>query len=336
MSEDNKKQALAEKDLGNQAYKKKEFEQALAHYSKAFELDGTNISFLTNKAAVYYEQGKYNECIKECEKAIEINQTVRADYQLVARAYQRIGNAYVKLEDLDNAIKYYEKSLTNHRTPDTLGKLRETEKLKKQREKEAYRDPKKADEARELGNTYFKQRDWPKAISAYSEAILRNEDDPRPYSNRSACYLKMMAIPEAKKDALKCIELDPTFGRGYIRKAAVEFSMREYQQSIDTLMEAKQHDKDGKLAREIEQQLRKSAAAMYVPAAGAEGEKSEEEIREAALKNPEIQRILSDPVMQQILQQMQSDPRAAQEHLKNPQVANNIRKLMNAGILRVG
>lgn len=42
-----------------------------------------------------------------------------------------------------------------------------------------------------------------------------------------------------------------------------------------------------------------------------------------------------DPVMQQILQQMQQDPKAAQEHLKNPQVAANIRKLMNAGILRV-
>lgn len=39
--------------------------------------------------------------------------------------------------------------------------------------------------------------------------------------------------------------------------------------------------------------------------------------------------------MQQILQQMQQDPKAAQEHMKNPQVANNIRKLMNAGVLRV-
>jgi stress-induced-phosphoprotein 1 len=39
--------------------------------------------------------------------------------------------------------------------------------------------------------------------------------------------------------------------------------------------------------------------------------------------------------MQQILQQMQQDPKAAQEHLKNPQVATNIRKLMSAGILKM-
>lgn len=39
--------------------------------------------------------------------------------------------------------------------------------------------------------------------------------------------------------------------------------------------------------------------------------------------------------MQQILQQMQEDPKAAQDHLKNPQVAANVRKLMSAGILRM-
>jgi Flp pilus assembly protein TadD len=50
MSEDNKQLALAEKDLGNQAYKKRDFENALVHYNKAYELDNTNITFLTNKA----------------------------------------------------------------------------------------------------------------------------------------------------------------------------------------------------------------------------------------------------------------------------------------------
>lgn len=50
MSEDNKQLALSEKELGNQAYKKRDFETALAHYDKAYELDNTNITFLTNKA----------------------------------------------------------------------------------------------------------------------------------------------------------------------------------------------------------------------------------------------------------------------------------------------
>ena len=45
-------QALVEKENGNAAYKKKEFDVALAHYDKAIELDPSNITFLTNKAGM--------------------------------------------------------------------------------------------------------------------------------------------------------------------------------------------------------------------------------------------------------------------------------------------
>jgi stress-induced-phosphoprotein 1 len=41
---------LKEKELGNQAYKKKDFEGALKHYNKAVELDGGDITYLNNIA----------------------------------------------------------------------------------------------------------------------------------------------------------------------------------------------------------------------------------------------------------------------------------------------
>jgi stress-induced-phosphoprotein 1 len=74
--------AQAEKELGNAAYKKKSFEEAIAHYNAAQELDGSDISFMTNRAAVYLEMGKFPECIADCDAAVEKGREMRADYKV--------------------------------------------------------------------------------------------------------------------------------------------------------------------------------------------------------------------------------------------------------------
>ncbi|CAG8500949.1 6389_t:CDS:10 [Diversispora eburnea] len=324
-----KENAVKEKDLGNVAYKKRQFEEALQHYDKAWELDPTNITILNNKAAVLFEQEKYEECIKTCNEAIDVGRECRADFKLIARALGRIGNAYVKLGKIDDAIKYYNKSLTEHRTADILTKLNETIKLKAKVEKEAYYNPELADKAREEGNELFKKSDFSGAVQKYTEAIKRNDKEPKSYSNRAACYTKLMAFQEALKDCEICISLDPTFVKAYLRKAAVEFLKKEYSNCLTTCEIALKHD-DGKHASEINAQIMKCRQAMY----SGQDTQSQEEILRKASSDPEIMKILQDPVMQQILQQSQEDPRALMEHLKNPVVASNIQKLMNAGILR--
>ena len=47
-----------------------------------------------------------------------------------------------------------------------------------------------------------------------------------------------------------------------------------------------------------------------------------------------LQEIMTDPVMQSILQQAQGNPQALQDHMKNPTVRTKIMKLINAGIIR--
>lgn len=58
-----KADAQKAKEAGNAAYKKKDFETAIEHYSKALELDDEDISYLTNRAAVYLEMGKVYVCL---------------------------------------------------------------------------------------------------------------------------------------------------------------------------------------------------------------------------------------------------------------------------------
>lgn len=46
-------QALKEKELGNTAYKNKDFGTALKHYEEAIKQDPTNMSYISNKAGTH-------------------------------------------------------------------------------------------------------------------------------------------------------------------------------------------------------------------------------------------------------------------------------------------
>jgi len=330
-----KASAQKEKEAGNAAYKRKDFDTAIQHYTKAMELDDEDISYITNRAAVYLEMGKYDECIKDCDKAVERGRELHADFKMISRALTRKGTALAKLakssQDYDAAIETFQKALTEHRNPDTLKKLNDAERAKKELEQQEYYDPRIADEEREKGNEFFKQQKYPEAVKHYTEALRRNPKDPRVYSNRAACYTKLGALPEGLKDAEKCIELDPTFSKGYTRKGAIQFFMKEYDKALETYQAGLKHDpKNQELldgVRRCVEQINKASR----------GELSEEELKERqnkAMQDPEIQNILTDPIMRQVLTDLQENPRAAQAHLKNPGVMQKIQKLVSAGIVQ--
>ncbi|KAF2967917.1 hypothetical protein GQX73_g5650 [Xylaria multiplex] len=329
-----KEEADKEKALGTENYKKRNFDEAIAHYTKAWDLY-KDITYLNNLGAAHFEKGDYQACIDTCTKAIEEGRMIYADFKMIAKSYARIGSAYEKIGDLALAVENYQKSLTEHRTPDTVNKLRAAERKKIDAAKQAYVDPSKAEEAREEGNKKFKEQDFPGAVAAYSEMIKRAPEDPRGYSNRAAAFVKLFEFPSALDDCNVAIKKDPKFIRAYIRKAQIYFGMRKYSESIDACNEATEVDNkyhNNANAREIDQQQQKALQAMYA----ARENESEEQTRERLMKDPEIMSIMQDPVMQSILQQAQSDPAALQEHMRNPAVASNIRKLIAAGVIRVG
>ncbi|KAG2489588.1 hypothetical protein HYH03_011869 [Edaphochlamys debaryana] len=329
--------AAKEKEAGNEAYKKKEFDAAVAHYNKALELYDGDVTFLTNRAAVFFEQGKYDDCIADCDAAVNRAHELRADFKLIAKALTRKGNALVKQGKMDEAIAAYNKSLMEHRTADTLALLNKTEKaLKEQREKD-YIDMAKSEEEREKGNSAFKEQRYPEAVQAYQEALKRGPPAVNPeayklYSNLAACYTKLGAYPEGVKAADKCIELKPDFAKGYSRKGTLQYFMKEYDKAIETYNKGLELEPDN---AELHDGLQRAVDAI---SRFASGQASAEEVKERqarSLSDPEVQNILKDPVMQQVLRDFQEDPKSAQKHLKSPEIMIKINKLVAAGIIQI-
>ncbi|KAK1327134.1 Heat shock protein STI [Acorus calamus] len=317
---------------------------AIGHYSRALELDDEDISFLTNRAAVYMEMGQYEDCIKDCDKAVERGRELRSDFKMVARALTRKGTALVKLakssKDYEPAIETFQKALTEHRNPDTLKKLNEAEKAKKDLEQQEYFDPKIADEEREkvyllpcMLNHFLHSNVHLFYPFFFLEGRLSiHQTLFKVYSNRAACYTKLGALPEGLKDAEKCIELDPSFSKGYTRKGAVRYFMKEYNKAMETYQEGLKHDPNN---QEFLDGIRRCVEQINKANRGDISPEELKERQEKAMHDPEIQNILSDPIMRQVLVDFQENPKSAQEHLKNPQVMHKIQKLVSAGIVQM-
>jgi len=317
---------LKEKEQGNTAYKSKNFTKAVSHYEAAIELDPTEITFRSNLAAVHFETKKYQECVRVCETAVEVGRENRADFKLIAKAYARMGNAHRKLGALDAAKTAFEKALTEHRTPDYRQSLSEVECEIKKAAELAYINPQLAEEEKLKGNECFKKGEWANAVKFYTEAIKRNPQDAKIYSNRAACYTKLTAFDLSIKDCDTSISMDPNFVKAYLRKANVLKAMGQTKNAMEVYSKAMELDPNSDEAKNGYKDC-----AIRMQSGG--GGKDPEEVRRNAMNNPEVQQIMADPAMRMILEQMQTDPQAVQEHLKNPAIMEKIMKLKEAGLI---
>ncbi|KAJ1607326.1 putative stress-induced protein sti1-like protein [Cryptosporidium canis] len=318
------------KNKGNELYKQKKFDDALIQYDLAIERDPNDISFLTNKGAVYLEMGKYELCLEVCQKALDKRFEVKADFVKVAKAYNRMASCYIKMNELQKAKEMYEKSLLEDNNRHTRTSLKELERLIEKSEREAYIDPEIAEKHRVAGNDLFKQKNYPAAKKEYDEAIRRNPSDSRLYSNRAACYMQLLEYPSALIDVQKALDIDPKFTKAWSRKGNIHFFLKEYHKALQAYQEGLKCDPANK---ECNEGLKNTMAKIQQVSSS---DQIDEEQVAHALADPEIQSLLSDPQFRLVLEQIKQNPSCLTQVIQDPTISNGIQKLMAAGILRMG
>jgi len=324
-----KKAADEHKAKGNDSYKAKQFEEAITHYEAAIAALPDEITYFNNLAAVYFEMKKYDECIEQCKKGIEVGRSVQADFKIVAKSFARMGNAYKAMDKLDEAVLAFEDSLLEDRVADVEKRLKNLQKEKKKRADEAYISPEKAVEARAEGNALFKEGKFVEALAKYEEAMKRNPKDHVPYSNRAACYQKLMEWQLALKDADTCVAMEPTFLKGWSRKASIHYYMKECHKAMDSYNMILKLEPDNE---EAKAGLDNVVATINMQSQSGE---VDAERQKRAMADPEIQQILGDAQMRSILSEMQTDPKKAQAAMNDPTISAKLQKLIAAGVLQV-
>ncbi|XP_035789654.1 hsp70-Hsp90 organizing protein-like [Anopheles albimanus] len=89
-----------------------------------------------------------------------------------------------------------------------------------------------ADELKEEGNRCVKAGNFTEAILHYTHAIKLNPGDAILHSNRSLAFCKLQQYYYANEDADKAIALNPTWAKGYYRKAEVSMGVGQYDSAL--------------------------------------------------------------------------------------------------------
>merc|ERR1712146_720593 len=222
-----------------------------------------------------------------------------------------------------------EDSLMENRDPAVEKTLKTLQKERKLAAEKAYISPELCEVARQEGNELFKAGKYPEAIAKYSDAMKRDPTAATPYSNRAACYQKLMEWQLALKDAETCVTMDPKFAKGWSRKGSIHLFLKEFHKSMDCynmVLELEPENADAKQNLEL--------VVARINEANQSGE-ADPERQKRAMADPEIQAILGDAQMRSILQEMQTDPKKAQAAMQDPDIGAKLQKLIAAGVLQV-
>jgi len=94
-----------------------------------------------------------------------------------------------------------------------------------------------AENMKKEGNKKLVQKDYMGAIALYSKSIRLDPDNAMYFSNRSAAYTHMKDYDEAIKDGNRAIQRRPDWAKGYKRVASAQDSIGDTKSAISTYRE---------------------------------------------------------------------------------------------------
>ncbi|PNJ67586.1 RPAP3 isoform 4 [Pongo abelii] len=100
-AQQNKQQAISEKDRGNGFFKEGKYERAIECYTRGIAADGANALLPANRAMAYLKIQKYEEAEKDCTQAILLDGSY-------SKAFARRGTARTFLGKLNEAKQDFE------------------------------------------------------------------------------------------------------------------------------------------------------------------------------------------------------------------------------------
>lgn len=107
-------------------------------------------------------------------------------------------------------------------------------------------NPQRAADEKERGNEFFHKKRFKEAIICYTRAADWSPADYTLFSNRAAAYMHLEHYELALKDADRCIDMAPTWVKGWFRKGKSLIGLEQFEPAIAALNHASELELNNK------------------------------------------------------------------------------------------
>jgi len=177
-----------------------QWNNAIADYSKALEIDPDYTDALSNRGGAYGKVGQWDKTIEDCSQAIRIDPNY-------LKAWFNRGDAYENLRQFDKAILDYSKAIGI----DSLFT-------------KAYSN---------RGIAYANLGQWDNSITDCSQAIRIDPKYAQAYYNRGIVYANLGQWDKVIADCSMTIEIDPSYVQAYSNRGAAYGNIGQMDKAID-------------------------------------------------------------------------------------------------------
>jgi len=225
----NKQAAQECKTKGNKEFEKGNNAEAVKWYTKAIEWDPSDHVLYSNRAAAYLAINQFEKTIQDCDESIRI----KSDW---SKGYYRKGCALLSLKRYDEAISTFNSGLKYDPNNEEMKKrLGEATSEKKKHPPKPSSSKATGLDAKQEGNTHFKESRYEKAIESYScalETITDANERSLIFSNRAACYTQLRSYEEVVRDCNESISLVPTNVKALIRRGIAYEALERFKKAL--------------------------------------------------------------------------------------------------------
>jgi tetratricopeptide (TPR) repeat protein len=183
---------------GVELAQQKQYDAAIAEFTKAIESDPKDVRAYTNRGTAYRAAGKVIEALADFSKAIEMAPKDPLAY-LDRSQTELQSNPQAALDDASKAVEL--------KPDDAAGyKLR--------------------------GFAYISLQQWDKAIADFTMVIQKNPTDAQTYDQRALAYRNMKNYEAAATDYTAAIEKNPSYAPEYARRGYTYALAQQYEKAI--------------------------------------------------------------------------------------------------------